>query len=60
MAGLSFLDRHSPVPPISMALFLSSKIMKRLLICEWAALAAVWKGASDWYRKKPIAVDQKA
>lgn len=60
MAGLSFLARHSPVPPISMTLFLSSKIMKRLLICEWAALAAVLKGASDWYRKKPITVEQKA
>lgn len=56
MAGLDFLRRHAIVPPVAMALFLCTKLGKRLWLREWSAFKAVLCGARDWWMKRPVVV----
>lgn len=49
-SGLRFLERHGAVPPISMAIFLSLRLGKRIASGDWRAFSAVLAGAGDWCR----------
>lgn len=47
-AGLVFLTRHAPVPFLAHAIFMASRILRRLLRGDWKAVRAVLSGAADW------------
>ena len=47
-SGLMFLRRHSPVPAVSMVLFLGLRIGKRIVLGRWGNLGPVLMGAWDW------------
>lgn len=49
-AGLHFMRRHCPLPPVGMALFLGSRLAKRLVKRRWGDLGAVLAGARDYLR----------
>ena len=50
VAGLHFLRRHCPVPPIGMTLFVGSRLAKRLLKLRFAELAPILAGTLDYLR----------
>jgi GT2 family glycosyltransferase len=54
-SGLLFLRRHSLIPPVSMSLFVLSRVGKRLLLWDIPCLRAVMLGVSDWWRNRTIA-----
>ena len=56
VAGLKFLRRHSPFPPLSLPLFMGIKIANRVRKGEWAALSAVLRGAKEFYQdsRRPL------
>jgi GT2 family glycosyltransferase len=47
-AGLHFLRRHAAVPTLSMAIFLGSKLLKRLVNQEWKNAWAVVLAVQDY------------
>lgn len=51
-AGLHFLRRYSPVPPLSMALFVAMKFIARLFRGQLANAKAVTAGVSDYRRQR--------
>jgi GT2 family glycosyltransferase len=50
VAGLKFLSRHSPFPPLSLPLLLGIKLANRARKGEWAAMAAVLRGAKEFWQ----------
>jgi GT2 family glycosyltransferase len=46
-AGLLFMDRHASVPLVSRALFLASRLAKRIVLLRPQAFMAVLQGACD-------------
>jgi GT2 family glycosyltransferase len=60
-AGLHFLRRHSPAPPLSMAIFLTVKCASRLLRGHWKNARAVLLALADYRRQRhTIYTDQLA
>jgi GT2 family glycosyltransferase len=51
-SGLQFLKRFSPVPPLSQAFFLASRVLTRVLRRKTANLRAVLQGARDYWRQR--------
>lgn len=51
-SGLHFLRRHAVAPPISMTLFVMSRISKRLVFADLSGVRAVVLGVSDWWQKR--------
>lgn len=49
VSGLRFLARHSPVPWLSIPIFLMLKLGNRARRGEWAAFRAVWSGFQDFH-----------
>ncbi len=49
-AGLHFMRRHCPVPPVGMALFVASRLAKRLLNLRLRELPPILAGALDYLR----------
>ncbi len=47
-SALHFLRRHSPVPWLSMAVLLTTKLASRLLRCEWQNTRAVLLAVGDY------------
>lgn len=47
-AGLHFMRRHCPVPPVGMLLFLGSRVLNRVLRLRWKELPPVLGGAWDY------------
>jgi len=58
-AGLHFLRRHSPAPPVSMALFLAIKFASRALKGRWNNARAVLLAVGDYRRQRHIAYTDK-
>ena len=54
-SGLRFLQRHAPVPPVAMCLFILSRWGKRALRGDLAAVRAVTLGISDWWHNRSTA-----
>ncbi len=53
-SGLHFLRRHSPAPPISMGIFLFSRLLSRAVRCRWKNFAAVVHAISDYRQQRHI------
>ena len=53
-SGLRILRLHSPVPSLSMFLFLAMRFARRLLRLQFANCAGIWKGIEDYRRMRPI------
>jgi GT2 family glycosyltransferase len=51
-AGLHFLRRHSPVPLLSMAIFLANKFAIRVLRHRWANIRAIGLAIGDYRRQR--------
>ena len=51
-SGLHFLRRYAAAPPISMTLFVMSRISKRLVLADLSGLRAVAHGVSDWWQTR--------
>ena len=51
-SGLHFLRRHASAPPISMTLFVMSRIGKRLVFADLSGVRAVALGVFDWWQKR--------
>ena len=51
---LHFLRRHSPFPPLSMALFVAMKFLGRVLRGQPENAKAVWLGVMDYRRQRGI------
>lgn len=51
-AGLHFLRRHSPVPLLSMVLFVAAKLGMRILHGYWKNAQAVWAAVGDYRRQR--------
>ncbi len=49
-AGLHFMRRHCPAPPVGTCLFLGSRLAKRLLTLRLPEFGAVVSGAHDYLR----------
>ncbi len=52
-AGLLFLKRHSPLPPLSYAAFLALRLGKRVLTFDGPAARAVLLGVRDFISSQP-------
>jgi GT2 family glycosyltransferase len=50
ISGLSFLGRHARIPAIAQAIFVLSRLARRLARGDWPSLRAVLRGADDWRR----------
>lgn len=50
VSGMRFLQRHAPVPWISIPAFLLLKLANRARRCEWKACQAVWNGLFEYLR----------
>ena len=48
-SGLRLLSLYSPVPPLAMFWFLSTKIARRLVLADLGRCKSVWSGARDYY-----------
>jgi GT2 family glycosyltransferase len=53
-AGLHFLRRHSPAPLVSMAIFLTNRLLSRALRRRWENLAAVVHAIFDYRQQRHI------
>jgi GT2 family glycosyltransferase len=51
-AGLHFLRRHSPLPWMSMMIFLALKFANRFVRMEWKNLRGVWLGMCDYWKQR--------
>ena len=51
-AGLHFLRRHSPVPLLSMAVFLANKFAMRILRHRWSNIRAIGLAIGDYRRQR--------
>ena len=51
-SGLIFLTRHAPAPAIARALFIVSRIIKRIVLAKFSAVSAVVQGVADWRRQR--------
>jgi len=49
-SGILFLQRHGPVPAISVAIFVCLRVVKRVVLWDWPALRGVLRGVGDWWR----------
>jgi len=48
ISGLTFLRRHAPIPALACALFITSRLAKRILLRDVPSLHAVLRGIRDW------------
>jgi GT2 family glycosyltransferase len=53
-AGMHFLRRHSPVPPVSMAIFVAVKFASRLAKGRWKNARAVLAAVVDYGRQRGV------
>ena len=53
VSGMRFLRMHSPLPALSLPLFLGIKLANRARRGEWAACRAVWSAIAE-YRRTPM------
>jgi GT2 family glycosyltransferase len=53
-SGLRILRLHSPAPVISMLLFLSARLARRLMRLQFSSLACVLAGLRDYLRSLPM------
>lgn len=51
-SGIHFLLKHSPLPSVSVALFLLFRMAKQLLTGRWRMLVPVFAGIGDYYRRR--------
>jgi GT2 family glycosyltransferase len=51
VSGLKFLRRHSPLPWVSLPLFLCIKLVNRLRLGEWSAFGAVLRAVPEYLRQ---------
>jgi GT2 family glycosyltransferase len=58
-AGLHFLRRHSPVPPLSMAIFVTTKFTSRILRGEWKNARAVLRAIADYRQQRHTTYSDK-
>jgi GT2 family glycosyltransferase len=58
-SGLRFLHRHGRPRPISMGLFVLSRLGKRILRADFAGLRAVLRGTLDWWHDSPLAFQRE-
>jgi GT2 family glycosyltransferase len=54
VSGLRFLRMHSPIPMLSLPLFIALKLANRVRRGEWAAARAVLQAVAE-YRRQPMA-----
>ncbi len=58
-AGLRFLKRHAALPLLSMGVFLSTKLIKRLSGREWKNAAAIFLAVRDyWTERRRVYTDR--
>ncbi len=53
-SGLRILRLHSPAPHLAMLLFLTGRLVRRMLRLQLAESRSVWSGLLDYRRSRPI------
>jgi GT2 family glycosyltransferase len=58
-AGMHFLRRHSPVPPLSMAIFVAVKFASRVVKGRWKNARAVLLAVGDYARQRGMSYRER-
>jgi GT2 family glycosyltransferase len=58
-AGLRFLGRHAPVPLVSMAIFVATKLGSRVARGRWKNARAVMEAVGDYRRQRSVVFSER-